>query len=120
MAFSDPVSVVIGGGTLSLPRVQTGPTTNVYSTADQTTKLTIAHAYNKRVRHQFRIDNQKIEPDPLFPETNKPFQAAGMLIVDCPLVGYSVAELAVLVEGVADTLLANSSAYISKLLGGES
>jgi hypothetical protein len=121
MAFSDPQSVVHAvAGTVSLPRVSTGQTSGVFSNPSGSLKLSVSHAYNKRTRRVIRLDLQKLEPDPLFPDTNVPRQAAVMLIVDAPPIGFTVTELEDLTEALTAYLAASSGAAVTKLLGGES
>lgn len=119
MAFSDPQTVIINGATMSIPRTGTGPSSGAFQDAEGNVKLSVSHAVNKRARRTVRIDNQKVAQDPLFPAANVPYSASVYLVVDTPLVGYSVAEQKALVDGLTAYLTASSGARVSQLLGGE-
>lgn len=120
MAFSDPQTVTISSIPNALARVGTGPTSGVFALPDGELKLSISHAVNKRARRSIRIDYQKIAPDPLMPATNVPRSASFYLVVDTPVVGFTIAEQKAVIDGFLAYLSASSGAKITQFLGGES
>jgi hypothetical protein len=90
-------------------------------TADgQELKLSISHAYSKRVRRTLRIDHQKTATDVLDPSINTLYGMSCYIVVDVPKVGYTVTESKNVVDGLVAYLAASSGAKITQLLGGES
>jgi len=120
MAFADPQTVTIDAVANSLARVGTGPSSGVFSIPDGSLKLSISHAVNKRARRTIRIDHQKIVPDPLFPDTNVPRSASFYLVVDTPVIGYTIAEQTEIIFGFLAYLAESSGAKVTQFLGGES
>jgi len=115
MAFADPQSITINAVANSLPRVSSGVNAGGFSTNDGNLKLSVSHQYGKRTRRQYRMDFQKIAADPLT-SANVRFQGSVYLVVDQPIVGYSVAELKLQIAGFLASL---TSGQQDKLLGGE-
>lgn len=118
MAFADPQSVTVNAVAQSMPRVSSGVNTGAFQKEDTTYKLSFSHQYGKRTRRQVRLDNNKIAPD-LFTSDNVKYSASVYLVIDQPVVGYTNAELKLIVDGFAAYLTASSGANITKLLGGE-
>lgn len=119
MAFSDPQSITFTSGTISLPRVSSGPNSGVFSTAEGEAKLTVSHAIGKRARRTARLDSQKTAPDPLMPTTNVARSASVYIVIDTPLVGFTVTEKADALQALCDWLTADSGANALRLIGGE-
>lgn len=119
MAFADPQSVTINAVANSLPRISSGPNNGAFQKDDATVKLSVAHAYNKRVRRTIRLDHKKIAADPLQPSTNTQFSMSCYIVIDAPVVGYTVAEQKQIVDGLTAYLTASSGARVTQLLGGE-
>jgi len=115
MAFADPQSITISGTAVSLPRVSSGVNTGGFSSNDGAVKLTVSHQYGKRTRRQIRMDFQKIAADPLT-SANSRFTGSVYLVVDQPIVGYTVTELQAQIAGFLASL---TTAQQTKLLGGE-
>lgn len=119
--FADPQTVTVNAVAKTLPKVsQQGATAN-YSLDDGSLKLTISHSQNgQKARRMVRLDHRKTAADPLNPTQNKPFAMDAYLIVDVPLVGYTVAEAKQIVDALTGFLTATSGAATTKILGGES
>lgn len=117
--FSDPQSVTINAVPHSLPRVSSGASGGIFRKDDGTVKLTISHAENKRSRRMVRLDHNKLATDPYITGDNIPVNMGTYLVVDVPLLGYTVVEQKQVVDGFATFLTAASGAAITKLLGGE-
>jgi len=115
MAFADPQSITIDGTAVSLPRVSSGVNTGGFSSNDGNLKLSVSHQYGKRTRRQYRMDFQKIAADPLT-SANVRYQGSVYLVVDQPIVGFTVAELQKQIAGFLASLTAPQQ---TKLLGGE-
>lgn len=121
MAFADPQGITVNAVDFVLNKTQSasGNAPSIFQTADPGYKLTISHAYGKRVRRVARVDHQKIDPDPLQPETNVPYAMGVYLVVDVPPYGFTVADQKLITLGLTNWLTVSSAANITKLLGGE-
>lgn len=119
MAYADPQTVTINAVAQTLPRIGSGPSSGLFQKDDAMYKLSVNHAYGKRTRHQLRLDAQKTAADPLNPTSNLPYNMACYLVVDVPIMGYTVAEQKQIVDGLTLYMTASSGARITQLLGGE-
>lgn len=121
MALSDPQSLTLPiVGAVAHPRVSSGESSGIFMEPGGLSKLTVSHATGKRVRRLVRLDIKKVSADVYLPDTNVLRTASFSLVVDHPLVGFTVADL----KGFSDTLTtwltASSGANLTKVLGGES
>jgi len=119
MSFADPQSITINAVPYTLPRVSTGDLSSKYQTSDGLVAMPISHTMGKRYRHQLRVDHKKIAADPLTAE-NAYFSMSAYLVVDRPLVGYTVTEAKQVIDGLTAYLTASSGAKVTQLLGFES
>lgn len=119
MSFSDPQSVDVGAGAVSLPRVGSGLGEGTFTSNDGLVKLSIKNAYGKRTRRTIRLDVDKIAADPLISAQNIRYSMSAYLVIDTPLTGFTVAQAQDVVEGLTGLLSASSGAALTKLLGGE-
>lgn len=120
MAFADPISFLVSGTATNLPRISSGDNRSVYQTNDGNMRLTLSTQYGARIRHMARFDFTKVAADPFTTGANLPFGMSAYLVVDAPKIGFTVAELRGLVDGLTVWQSENTSANITKLLGGES
>jgi len=120
MAFADPQSVTIDSDVVSLPRISTGENRSVYRNEDASIEMSVSHTYGKRNRRALRFTLNKVAIDPLIPSTNVPYSMSVTLVVDAPIVGFSVDEQEVYVAAIAGYLAASSGANATKFLGGQS
>lgn len=120
MSQADPQSVKISGVTTSLPRVATGNLESRYESSDGLIDLSFKSQDGRRLRQTARIDHSKIAADPLAPTLNAEYGMSVQLIVDRPKVGYTNAEALAIVTGLLESLTAETSAKITKLLAKES
>lgn len=118
MSYSDPQSVSISGTAVSLPRISSGVNSGAFSAADGTVQVKISHANGKRNRRTVRLEHSKIAADPLTAANNR-YSMTAYIVVDTPLVGYTVAEAQAVVAGLTAWLTATSGSNVAKLLGGE-
>jgi len=119
MAFADPQSVTINAIAKTLPRISSGTNSGSFAKDDGEVKLSISHTTNKRVRRLIRLDHRKITTDVLNPTINTQYGMNCYLVVDVPIVGYTVAEQKQVVDGLTGYLTASSGARVTQLLGGE-
>jgi len=117
--YADPQSVTVNAVAQSLPRTSSGATSGKFQTAEGDYQLTISHQLGKTTRRMIRLDHKKTAQDPLFPAQNTPYAAGVHLVVTEPEVGYTNAELKLIIDGFLAYLQASSGAAVSKLLGGE-
>lgn len=121
MAFADPQKVKVDGATeVSLPRVDTGNFSSVYTSADGAINLKLSTANGRRKRHVARIDLSKVIASTINPSQNEEVSTSAYLVVDRPLSGYTNADLKKLVEGLVGFLSASTYSATEKLLGSES
>lgn len=119
MAFADPQTITINSVAQTLPRVSVDTNASFYAKDDGTVKLTASHQYGKRKRSLLRVDFSKTAADPLGPSVNQVYSMSVQLVVDRPLVGFTVAEQKQITDAVAAWLQASSGANSTKFLGGE-
>lgn len=118
--FSDPQSITINAVAQSLPRTSIDKSSSVYTKDDGNVKLSVAHAYGKRVRRTARVDFRKTAADPLFPAQNTPYSMSCYIVADVPTTGFTITEQKQIVDALAAWLTASTGANVTKLLGGES
>jgi hypothetical protein len=119
MSFADPQSITIDSVAVSLPRTGSGDGTGEFTSSDGTVKLTVATSNGKRNRHTIRIDHSKVAPDPFASGVNTSYSMSTYIVVDVPLVGYTLTEAQEVVDAFTTFLTSSSSAAVTKLLGGE-
>lgn len=118
--FADPQSVTVNAVAQSLPRTSSGVNRGVFTKDDGSYVLSISHEVGKKIRRVIRLDHNKVAPDPLFPANNAPYAASVYLVVQEPDVGYTNAELKLVIDGFLAYLTASSGANVARFLGGES
>lgn len=116
--FADPQSITISAVPISLPRVSSGVNAAAYASADSTLKFAISNAYGRRNRRTVRMEHSKIAADPLT-SANSRYSMTSYLVIDTPLVGYTVTEAQAVIAGFTAWLTASSGANVAKVLGGE-
>lgn len=119
MALSDPLSIDIGAGSVSLPRVSTGLNNSSYTSSDGGITLLASHAYGKRTRRVIRLDLAKVSADPLIPANNQRVTSSVYTVFDIPATGYSASDMRSAYNGLTALLAASTDAALIKFLGGE-
>lgn len=116
MAFTDPQSVTINTVATSLPRISTGDTKSMYSSADENKVLTISHQPSAtRQRHMIRLDSRVVAADPISAVNVQ--QSLGVyLVIDQPNFGFADADINYVVQALSAWL---SAANVLKVLGRE-
>jgi hypothetical protein len=117
--YSDPQSVTINAVAHSLARVGASSNGGIFRKDDGTVKLSVSHTQNKRARRMIRLDHNKLASDPYVTGDNFPVSMGTYLVVDVPLLGYTITEQKQVTDGFAAFLTASSGAAVLKLLGGE-
>jgi hypothetical protein len=122
MGFSDPQSVNIGAGAVSLSKVTWGDGLGSYLSADGNLRFSVSHAYGKRTRRSARIDVNSLVADPLGGSpTNIPLSTSVYLVVDEDKRLYtSRAVMLTTVTGLLTNLTASTNANLISLLAGQS
>lgn len=120
MSFTDPLSLNLGAGAISLPRTSVRENGTTYTSNDGTLVVSADHAYGRRNRRVLRVDQTKISADPFLPDTNTSKSMSHYMVFDAPPVGFTSAEMLVLFTAFQALYGASSNAMITKLLGGES
>lgn len=118
MAFNEPQTITISGSAISLPRTGMGTNTGTFTASDGTAKLLLTQQFGKRNRRTVRLEHAKIAADPIS-ANNTRYSMSAYVVIDTPLVGYSVAEANAVVQSLGAWLTATSGANVQKLLGGE-
>jgi len=119
LSFSDPQSINIGAGAVSLPRVSVGANTSTYTSADGNLQFLIANSYSNRTRRTARLNVKKTAADPLFPAQNAPYSMSFYVVWDVPTTGFSVAECVAIGSGLLTNLTAATNANLTKIVNGE-
>lgn len=123
MAIGDPLEVTYNAVTKNLAKVFTSGNVTKYRFDDTTSILgaELSHTSNtKRARHLFKVTQQKTAADVYTPDVNSIFQMSAHVVLDVPLVGFSVADQVLLLKMLNDRLSAGSYAVTTKWVGGES
>jgi len=119
MAFGDPQSVTIVGGSVSLPRTASGENTGAFTSADGYTGLQVSSAYKARTRRTVRLNLAKVAADPFDGSINAKYSMSAYLVVDVPVVGYTIADQVTNVAGLCTWLTASTNAKLTQFMGGE-
>lgn len=120
MAFSDPVSVTIGGTAIPLARISSGNNQSNYRSAEGNTALKAASTYGKtRVNRVISLEQSKFSANPNIPAENLLSSVKVNLTISEPLTAFTVAERVALVKSLTAALAASSDALLTKWLGGE-
>ena len=114
--LADPQSVTINAVATSLPRTQAGPSSNVYTSADQNTTMTTKQNVTAtRFRREVRLSQQKVAADPIS-GLNRNLGVSTYLVIDEPKSGFTDAEIGYLIDALKAWL---TSTNYNKVLGGE-
>lgn len=119
MSFTDPQSVTINAVAQTLPRVSSGVNSGVFRKDDANVELTISHSYGKRTRRQVKLVHRKVAADPLLTGVNTSYSMSCYVVIDHPVVGYTVAEAKQVADALVAYLTASSGARVTQMLGGE-
>lgn len=120
MAFADPQSVTINAVANSLARTGLSLNQGLFLKDDGLVGLVIGQNVGpKRIRRSLRLNHAKIAADPFVTGVNNKYSMSAYLVVDLPVVGYTVAEAKQVVDGLTAYLTASSGAKVTQLLGGE-
>lgn len=122
MAFSDPLSITIGGTTTPLAKVFSEGSRSTYRSADGKIQVSASHFYNKkRYRDEIRLVTTVRVPDPLNPSINIEGSDSVIIAFDRDkTIATDNATLTARYVGLTAALSASSNALLLKLLGGES
>lgn len=120
MAFTDPIPFDYNGTDVDLFRVSTGINTSTYSNPAGTLSIRAEHNYARRNRHVFRVDTNKITPDPFIPAQNTKVSASIYLVADLPVSGFDVTEVVYYYEGLNKALTEDTNDRLLAWLGGQS
>ena len=114
--LTDPQSVTINAVATSLPKTNSGPTQNVYTSADGNTSMTTKQNVSAaRFRREVRLSQQKVAADPIS-AINKQIGASVYLVIDEPRFGFSDVEIGYLIDALKAW---STSTNYNKVLGGE-
>ncbi len=114
--LADPQSVTINAVATSLPKTNTGPTVNVYTSADGNTSMTTKQNVSaSRFRREVRLSQQKVAADPIS-AINKQVGSSVYLVIDEPRFGFTDTEIGYLIDALKAWL---TSTNYNKVLGGE-
>jgi hypothetical protein len=120
MALADPQTVTINSIAQTLARVSSSENAGVFRKDDGAYKLSVNHAYSSsRIRHLIRLDQAKTAADVYQPAVNSISKMSVHMVVDVPLVGFTIVQQKYDVDGFIAALSASSGALITKILGGE-
>lgn len=121
MAFTDPVEFNPDGTPQDLFRIISGFNTSTYANEDSSLVLKAEHNYARRTRRVFRIDTNKITPDPFIPTQNTKVSASVYVVADLPVAGFDLTEIANLYGGLNACLMAGGSPNrLGQWLSGQS
>lgn len=119
MAVADPLSIVIGSDTISLPRVVWADNRSQFRSANGDVRFSLSHQYGRRQRSLIRLDKDKVAPDPFIPAQSRKIGASLYIVFDRPDTGFSNDDMYEMFDGYRDLITASDDAMIEKVLGGE-
>lgn len=108
----------VSGAAKSLPRVSFGDRKGIFENAATGHRLSVTHVNGKRARHTVRLDITKTAADPLLDGVSKQYSMSAYLVLDNPLVGFSVAEIEANAKALSDWLAVAGN--LTKIVNGES
>ncbi len=114
--LADPQSVTINAVAVSLPKTSTGPTQNIFVSADGNTSMTTKQNTSAtRFRREVRLSQKKVAADPIS-GLNKELGTSVYLVIDEPRSGFTDTEIGYLIDALKAWAV---SANYNKVLGGE-
>jgi len=115
--LADPQSVTINSVATSLPRTQSGPSQNVYTSVDGLTSMTTKqNTTASRFRREVRLSQKKISADPISAITAERGVSV-YLVIDEPKNNiFTDTEIGYLIDALKTW---SSSTNYNKVLGGE-
>lgn len=114
--LADPQSVTINVVAVSLPKTSTGPTQNIFTSADGNTFMTTKqNTTAARFRREVRLSQKKVAADPIS-GVNKELGVSVYLVIDEPRSGFTDIEIGYLIQALKDW---STSTNYNKVLGGE-
>jgi len=119
VSFSDPEVITLDSVATDFNRTGSGLLVGTFATDDGLTEFSVKHQVGRRYRRMVRLDQRQYAEDPIVPANNILASASVYLVIDHPMVGYTNAEVKILVDGLVDWLDASSGAKVTQLLQGE-
>lgn len=114
--LADPQSVTVNAVAISLPKTTTGPSQNIFTSADGNTWMTTKqNTTASRFRREVRLSQKKVAADPIS-GVNKELGTSVYLVVDEPRSGFTDTEIGYLIDALKGWL---TSSNYNKVLGGE-
>ncbi len=120
MAFTDPVSLDIGGDLVDCTRVSVGDFKSTYLDPTGTVGYSASSTYGRRTRSTIRLDYKTLVANPELPTTNNPISMSAYLVIDRNAVGFSPALLKGLAVALIETMAADDYEQIAQVLTGQS
>jgi hypothetical protein len=118
--LSDPQSVTYNAGSVSLPLLSRTGRTALYTSADGSLSLDVAHnVRSSRMTSLIKLTHKKVTADPLVPANNRPYNLSVHVVVNRPYdSGYTNTEAQLVYDALV--ALVGNSTFKGKILGGES
>lgn len=123
MALAEPISITLLGAARTENRIGSGMNEGLFQEASGDSRISVKHtpvSRGLRWRRVVRVDVSRIASDPLAPAINATSSMSAYLVVDVPIVGFTVAEQVGVVTGLNTWLTASTNAALTKFIGGES
>lgn len=115
--FADPQVVTVNAVAQSMPRISTSGLASEYLKDDESYRLKISHQKSgKRIRSMARIEQRAVVPDPLT-AVNDYETLAVYVVVDRPEVGFTAAQVDLVVQGFKTWL---TTGIVTALYGQQS
>lgn len=118
MSLADPQSITIGSA-ITLPRVSDDGFKSQYFSADRLVRETVSSQYTTgssgRTKTLVRVDKDVIAADPIS-ALNKSLTGSVYVVLDFPLIGFSVADKIAMFTGLSGQLTASTNSVLTKVL----
>lgn len=115
--FTEPQTVTVNAVADDLRRIAFSPKGTFHNATTGRT-LSISQNNGKRNRRTVRLDITKTAADPLLDGVSRPYSMSAYLVIDHPLVGFSVTETEHNAQALVDWL--DTAGNLTKVIGGES
>jgi len=120
MAFTDPVTLDVGGDPVVCTRVSVGDFKSTYKDPTDMTTYSASTTYGRRTRSTIRLDFKTLVANPELPTTNNPISMSAYLVIDRNAVGFSQDMLKALTIALLESIDANGYEKLTQVLTGQS
>jgi hypothetical protein len=117
VALADP-TITLAPGVTDFTLISTDGQNKTYRSDDGLNEIIVSHSEKKRNRRSFRLNRTVVTADPFIPANNVEVSYSFYMVVDHPVAGFSIADMATDLLGTVGWL--TTAARETQWLAGES